>query len=130
MKTDCKTASYTTFLITLLVSLPVTASASEVDFSCVKEQVRSIIQVTDAQQEFDVVMRNECPGALYWSTCIERMDPWTHPVIETHTPSGYVEAEKRARVNLQMKATPSRMVRSSLSWSWSSLRFISSCRSN
>ena len=47
MKTDCKTASYTTFLITLLVSLPVTASASEVDFSCVKEQVRSIIQVTD-----------------------------------------------------------------------------------
>jgi hypothetical protein len=106
MKIDGKTASYTTFLITLLVSQPVTVSASEVDFSCVKEQVRSIIQVTDAHQEFDVVMRNECPGALYWSTCIERMDPWTHRVIETHTPSGYVEKGKRARVNLHLKNTP------------------------
>ncbi|MEJ2384882.1 MAG: hypothetical protein P8Y54_10850 [Xanthomonadales bacterium] len=71
-----------------------------------KEEVRSIIQVTDAHQEYDVRMRNECPGAVYWSTCIERMDPWTYRILETHTPGGYVEAGKRARVNLHLKNTP------------------------
>lgn len=106
MKFDCKTAGYTTFLTGLLVTLPVSAVAEAVDFSCVEEDVRSIIQVTDAHQEFDVIMRNKCPGAVYWSTCIERMDPWTHRVIETHTPSGYVEKDKRARVNLHLKNTP------------------------
>jgi hypothetical protein len=106
MKTFAETASYTAFLIALLLSLPVQATAEEVDFSCMEEAVRPIIQVTDAHQEFDVVMRNRCPGAVYWSVCIERMDPWSHEVIETHTPSGYVEPGKRARVNLQMKNVP------------------------
>ncbi len=104
MKFFAKTVSYATFLTTLVASVP--TLAQDVDFSCMREQVRSIIQVTDQHQEFDVVMRNECPGAVYWATCIERMDPWTHRVIETHTPSGYVEDGKRARVNLQMKNTP------------------------
>jgi hypothetical protein len=106
MKIDVKTAGYTTFLIALLVIPPAQATAEEVDFSCVKEEVRSIIQVTDAHQEFDVRMRNQCPGAVYWSTCIERMDPWTYRILETHTPGGYVEAGKRARVNLHLKNTP------------------------
>ena len=106
MKTDVKTAGYITFLTTLLVGLPAAAVAEAVDFSCMKEEVRPIIQVTDAHQEFDVRMSNQCPGAVYWATCIERMDPWTYEILETHTPSGYVEADKRARVNLHLKNTP------------------------
>lgn len=107
MKIAYKTAGYAMNLALLIAYLPVQLSAAEVNFDCMKEQVRPIIQVTDQHQEFDVVIRNQCPGAAYWSVCIERLDPWTHEVVETHTPSGYVEAEKRARVNLQMKATPS-----------------------
>jgi len=106
MEIKGKTAGYTAFLTALLIALPASASAEAVDFSCMKEQIRSIIQVTDAHQEYDVIMHNECPGAVYWATCIERMDPWTHRVIETHTPSGYVEKGKRARVNLHLKNTP------------------------
>lgn len=101
-----KTAGYTKFLIAALFAVPGIAMADEVDFSCMKEQVRSIIQVTDQHQEFDVVIRNDCPGNAYWAMCIERMDPWTHKIIETHNPTGYVEEGKRARVNLHMKNTP------------------------
>lgn len=109
MKTICKTAVYTTFLL-LLVSMqaltPVMAAENDsIDFSCMKEQVRPIIQVTDRYQEFDVIVRNQCPGNAYWSMCIERLDPWTQKILENHTPTGYTEAEKRGRVNLQMKAT-------------------------
>jgi hypothetical protein len=107
METGYKTVSCVKFFAILIAFVPLISAAAEVDFSCMKEQVRPIIQVTDQHQEFDVVIRNQCPGAAYWSVCIERMNPWTHEVVETHTPSGYVEAEKRARVNLQMKATPS-----------------------
>ena len=106
MKTFAKTAGYTALLTLLSVTLPGVVSAEEVDFSCMKEAVRPIIQVTDAHQEFDVVIRNQCPGAAYWSMCIERMDPWNFEVVETHTPTGYVEAGKRAKVNLQMKNIP------------------------
>jgi len=106
MKTDVKTAGYITFLIALLVALPASAIAEAVDFSCMEEDVRSIIQVTDAHQEYDVRIFNRCPGAVYWAMCIERLDPWSHKVIETHTPSGYVEKDKRARVNLHLKNTP------------------------
>ena len=106
MKNTAKTAGYTTFLTALLFSFPVLSSASEVDFSCMKEQVRTIIQVTDQHQEFDVVVRNECPGDVYWAMCIERLDPWTHKILETHNPTGYVQEGKKARVNLHMKNTP------------------------
>lgn len=106
MKTSAKTVRYTLFLSTLVIALPAAAMAEEVDFSCVREEVRPIIQVSDQHQEFDVVMVNQCPGAVYWATCIERMDPWTHRVTELHTPTGYVEAGARARVNLQMKNVP------------------------
>jgi hypothetical protein len=84
----------------------IAAESADVDFSCMKQQVRPIIMVTDRHQEFDVVVRNWCPGDVYWAMCIERLDPWTFKVIETHTPSGHVQVEKRSRVNLQMKAMP------------------------
>lgn len=106
MKMICKTVGYTFFLSSLICTSPVRAESTEIDFSCMREMVRTIIQVTDRHQEFDIVIRNQCPGAVYWSMCIERMDPWTHKVIENHFPAGYVEAEKKSRVNLQMKATP------------------------
>lgn len=107
MEIGYKPAGYAKVLALLVALFPVQSMSAEVNFACMKEQVRPIIQVTDQHREYDVVIRNQCPGAAYWSVCIERMDPWTHEVVETHTPSGYVEAEKRARVNLQMKATPS-----------------------
>ena len=97
--------------LALLAALPVSFSAksalaAEVDFSCMKERVRGIIQVTDRYKEYDIIMRNQCPGAVYWSMCIERLDPWTHGTLETHNPTGLIEAEKKARVNVQMKKTP------------------------
>ena len=101
-----KTAGYTLFLSLLIGTPSVQADSAEVDFSCMKQMVRPIIQVTDRHQEFDVVIRNWCPGPVFWSMCIERMNPWTHEVLENHLPTGYIEAEKKARVNLQMKATP------------------------
>lgn len=106
MKMIYKTVGYTFFLSSLICTSPVRAESTEIDFSCMREMIRPIIQVTDRYQEFDVVIRNQCPGAVYWAMCIERMDPWTHKVLENHTPTGYVEAEKKSRVNLQMKATP------------------------
>ncbi len=98
-------------LVPLLAALSVSFSAhsalaAEVDFSCMKERVRGIIQVSDRYKEYDIIMRNQCPGAVYWSMCIERLDPWTHKTLETHNPTGMIEAEKKARVNIQMKKTP------------------------
>lgn len=103
MKYSIKTAGYTLLLSSLLAAVTVDGFAQETTFSCMKEQVRPIIQVTDEHQEYDVVIRNQCPGAVYWAMCIERMDPWSHKVIEVHTPTGYVEEEKKARVNLHLK---------------------------
>jgi len=84
----------------------VNVQAEEVDFSCVKLDVRGKRQVTDRYKEYDVQIRNQCPGAVYWSMCIERMDPWSNAIVETHTPTGRVERDKKARVNLQMKRGP------------------------
>lgn len=98
-------------LALLFSSLYATAAWAQdgnVDFSCMKVQVRPIIQVTDRHREYDVVVRNKCPGDVYWSMCIERMDPWTHKVVEPHYPAGAVQAGGKARVNLQMKNTPNK----------------------
>lgn len=97
-----------TFLLAVSASPHVQAQSDDVDFSCMKVQVRPIIQVTDRHKEFDIVVRNRCPGDVYWKMCIERMDPWSHKVIEPLYPSGAVPAEKKARVNVQMKNTPDR----------------------
>lgn len=106
MKNSYKTAVYLTFFLLFLAPHAAVAETPEGGFSCMKEQVRPIIRVTDEHQEYDIVMRNQCPGAVYWAVCIERLDPWTFDVLETHQPVGYVEAEKRSRVNMHMKATP------------------------
>lgn len=93
----------------LLLAGPVELRAAETDFSCLSHEVRGKIQVAERYKEYDVIVQNGCPGPVYWSMCIERMDPLTHEVLEVHTPSGYLEADKRARVNLQMKKGPERM---------------------
>lgn len=93
----------------LLLTGPLELRAAETDFSCMSHEVRGKIQVAERYKEYDVVVQNRCPGPVYWSMCIERMDPLTHKVLEVHTPSGYVEADERARVNLQMKKGPERM---------------------
>ena len=92
-----------------LLTGPIELRAAETDFSCVNHEVRGKIQVAERYKEYDVILQNRCPGAVYWSMCIERMDPLTHEVLEVHTPSGYLDADKRARVNLQMKKGPERM---------------------
>jgi len=77
--------------------------SSEIDFSCMKYRVWGKAHVSDRYKEYDVVLQNQCPGAAYWAMCIERMDPDTNRVIETHAPTGYIEPEKKARVNLLLK---------------------------
>jgi hypothetical protein len=91
----------------VLLAVPLEASpAVEVDFSCMKLSVRTKARLSDQYMEYDVIIHNQCPGAVYWSACIERMDPWTHEIVETHTPSGQVAKEEKSRVNLLMKKGP------------------------
>jgi hypothetical protein len=84
---------------------PSLAQAQEVDFSCMSLQVLGKIQTAERYKEYDVVLKNQCPGPVYWSMCIERLDPQTQQIIETHNPGGYLENDKKSRVNLQMKKT-------------------------
>lgn len=83
--------------------------AQEVDFSCMKEWVRGKPQLSDQYKEYDVILHNQCPGSVYWNLCIERVDPATHRVVETHTPSGLIAAEAKSRVNLQLTKGPPEM---------------------
>lgn len=88
------------------LALPFSLAAAEVDFSCMTLHARGKTQVTDRYKEYDVVIRNRCPGAVNWAMCIERVDPWSNKIVETHTPTGRIEPDKKARVNLQMKKGP------------------------
>jgi len=107
MKNIMKTLVYTGLLTVIsFLALMTNSQAAEVDFSCMKESVRGKPLVTDRYKEYDVNIQNTCPGSAYWSMCIERLDPWTYKVLETHTPSGLVEEGKKARVNLHMKRGP------------------------
>lgn len=81
-------------------------SAADIDFSCMSYDVRGKVQLMERYKEYDVVLRNRCPGPVHWSMCIERIDPLSHEVVETHTPSGYLEEGKTSRVNLQLKKGP------------------------
>jgi len=105
------TIAMTPYLGALLLALAwrPAGAAQEVDFSCVKEWVRGKPQLYDQYKEYDVILHNQCPGAVYWNLCIERVDPATHRVIETHTPSGFIEAEAKSRVNLQLRKGPPEM---------------------
>ncbi|NCF62297.1 MAG: hypothetical protein GWP58_05560 [Gammaproteobacteria bacterium] len=107
MKSIMKSIVYTGLLTVIsCLALIANSQAAEVDFSCMEESVRGKPLVTDRYKEYDVNIQNTCPGSAYWSMCIERLDPWTYKVLETHTPSGLVEEGKKARVNLHMKRGP------------------------
>jgi hypothetical protein len=93
-------------LAVLVFSCQAAAQSPAVDFSCMTYSVKGKTQVSERYKEYDVILQNRCPGSVYWSMCIERVDPWSHQTIETHNPSGYIEKDKRSRVNLQMKKGP------------------------
>ena len=78
-------------------------AADDVDLSCMSLDVKGKRQVSESYKEYDVVLVNSCPGPVYWSMCIERLDPYTTRILEAHTPTGYIEAEQKIRVNLQIK---------------------------
>lgn len=82
---------------------------AETDFSCMSWTVRGKTQLTERYKEYDVVLTNRCPGPVYWTMCIERLDPYTHEIVETLSPAGYLEAEKSSRVNLQLRKGPEEM---------------------
>lgn len=78
-------------------------AAQQADLSCMNYRVLDKIQVAERYREFDVIVENSCPGAVYWTMCIERLDSRNQKILESHTPGGYVEKDKKSRVNLQMK---------------------------
>ena len=79
------------------------ASAAETDFTCIEENVLAKTMVTQRYREFDVTLKNDCPGPVNWTMCIEKMDPFTHRVTETLTPSGQIAKDKKFRINMQMQ---------------------------
>jgi len=82
------------------------AQAAEVDFSCMTHKVWPKSHVSSQYTSYDIVITNSCPGSVYWAMCIERLDLDSHKVVETHNPTGYVEADKTARVNLNLFKKP------------------------
>jgi hypothetical protein len=91
-------------LAAALAGFPEAASpAGEVDFSCMSHRVWDKGHVSDQRQTHDIVLKNDCPGPVYWSMCIERVNPWSGKVLETLNPVGYVETGQKARVNLRVK---------------------------
>jgi hypothetical protein len=82
------------------------AYAEDVDFSCMSYRVWGKGHMSDQYKSYDIVVQNQCPGDVYWAMCIERMDPDTHKVVETHKPTGYVQEGKKARVNLNLRKHP------------------------
>ncbi len=88
---------------------PAAAAAQEVDLSCMSHRILGKTQVSERYKEYDVILVNGCPGPVYWAMCIERLDPMTSRILEAHTPSGYIEADQKIRVNLQMKRGPESM---------------------
>lgn len=94
--------------ICLFGALP--AVAAEIDFSCMSYKVWPKSHISDRYTSYDIVIKNSCPGDVFWEMCIERLDPVSHKVVETHNPAGFVEAEKKARVNLNLNKRPGRSV--------------------
>jgi len=95
-------------MVALLSLLPFNAArAAEIDFSCMSYKVWPKRHLSHRYREFDIVLQSSCPGPAYWSMCIERIDPDTNTVWETLAPSGYIEPEKKARVNIQTEKNDS-----------------------
>lgn len=104
MKITLNSNTFFVSLALILSFVPVSALlAEEIDFSCMKQRVLGKTQVSKNYKEFDVILENRCPGRVYWSMCIERMNPWTIEKLETLSPAGQVEKDKKTRVNLRMK---------------------------
>ena len=104
MKTYPKQIAFLASLVVIGVSIPVMPSqAEESNFSCMRHGVVGKIQVIEKYKEYDVVLENRCRGPVYWSVCIERMDPWTNEILETHALSGQAQADKKSRINVQME---------------------------
>jgi hypothetical protein len=106
MKKLIKTGFPAILIFALFFAFVATAKAEEVDFSCMSYKVWGKGHVSADYRDFDVVIYNRCPGAVFWSMCIERIDPWSNEIVETHEPTGYVEVDKKARVNLQLRKSP------------------------
>jgi len=106
MKKLIKTG-FPAILIFVLFFVSVTAAqAKEVDFSCMSYKVWAKGHVSADYKDYDIVIYNSCPGAVYWSMCIERIDPGSSKIVETHEPTGYIDVDKKARVNLQLPKSP------------------------
>ncbi|MCH8056380.1 MAG: hypothetical protein IIB78_00760 [Proteobacteria bacterium] len=104
MKTLFRKFAFLAILFAVSVSIPVRyLPAEEVDFSCMSHQVKGKVQFSSLYKEYDIILDNGCPGSVYWSMCIELMDPWTHEIQVALTPSGKLQMQKQSRVNLQMK---------------------------
>jgi len=93
----------------LLVQPGLALQAEEVDLSCMSYEARGKTRVAERYKEYDVIVKNRCPGPVNWGMCIERVDPYTHRVVETHTPTGYIEPDQTSKVNLQLKKGPEQM---------------------
>jgi len=103
MKTFLKPLAWSASMAVAFILYPIlTVQAEEVDFSCMKHQVRAKIPVSNNFREFDIIVENRCPGAVYWSICLERMYPQSRKILETLSPSGQIFVEKKTRVNLRM----------------------------
>lgn len=102
MKSKIKSRTAAVMALAVVPFLATGAWAADVDFSCMSYKVWGKSHVSDQYTSYDIVIQNNCPGSVYWAMCIERIDPVTHKVVETHNPTGYVDAEKKARVNLNL----------------------------
>ncbi len=103
MKMILKPLAWSASMAAIFILNPILpVQAEEVDLSCMKHRVRAKIAVSNRFREFDVLVENHCPGPVYWSMCIERMDPQTSKIMETLTPSSRVKVDKKTRVNLRM----------------------------
>ena len=102
MKILIKTGFPAILIFVLFFIYTTAAQAEEVDFSCMSYKVWGKGHVSANFKDYDIVVYNRCPGAVYWSMCMERVDPWTNKIVEPHEPTGYIDVDKKARVNLQL----------------------------
>jgi hypothetical protein len=94
----------TAALVVLLSFVPSRAiQAAEIDFSCMSYKVWPKSHLSRRYRTYDIVLQNRCPGPVYWAMCIERVNEQHHSVWEKLAPTGYLVADKKARVNLQTK---------------------------
>jgi len=101
--------NFSAILTIVLFLIQATAAQAEaVDFSCMSYKVWDKSHLSSRYMDHDIVLQNDCPGSVHWSMCIERVDPWTNEILETHNPTGYLEAEKKSRVNLHLQRSENR----------------------